>query len=95
MRSLPENRYYWGVIVKILSDELGYEPSKIHEMLKQEFLYEILHLKTRDGILEKKIVKSTTELNTEEAESFYSSVRQWASIELGIWIPEPNEKQTI
>lgn len=91
MRSLPQQKYYFGVIVKIISDELGYSVNQIHEMLKQEFLFEILHIKTKTGIKEKRIVKSTTEITTAEAEQFYSDIRQWASIELGCWIPEPNE----
>lgn len=92
MRSLPQQRYYFGVIIKILSDELGYSPMQIHEMLKEEFLFEILHIRTKDNILQKKIVKSTTEITTAEAEQYYSDIRQWASMELGIWLPEPNEE---
>ncbi|MBU1308800.1 MAG: hypothetical protein KKE30_04610 [Gammaproteobacteria bacterium] len=95
MRSLPQNSYYWGVIVKIISDELGYSPAQIHEMLREEFLYEVLHIKTRDGITQKKIAKSTTEITTTEAEDYYSSIRQWASITLGLWIPEPHEETPI
>lgn len=91
MRSLPQNKYYFKVIVEILSDHLGYTKDQIHELLKEEFLYEILHIKTKDGIKEKKIVRSTTELTTAEAEKFYSDIRQWASLELNCYIPEPNE----
>ena len=92
MRSLPQNAYYWSTLVKIMSDELGYSPMQIHEMFKQEFLFEILHIRTKQGIRQQKIVKSTVELTTSEAEEYYSNIRQWASIELGIFLPEPNEE---
>ncbi len=36
-RSIPMNKYYWGVIVKYLSDHTGYAPEEMHEYLKIEF----------------------------------------------------------
>ena len=91
-RSEPENRYYWGVVVTILRNELG-EHSKyvVHEMLKSMFLKEIHHIETVHGVKEIEAPKSTTELSTAEFEDYLTSIRQWASMELGIFIPEPNE----
>ncbi len=36
-RSDQQNRYYHGVVIKILSDHLGYEPEEMHETLKKHF----------------------------------------------------------
>ena len=69
IRSTPENRYYWGVPIKILSDELGYTRSEIHEVLKAMFLSDVIHLKTKDKIKEVTIVKSTADLKTVENET--------------------------
>ena len=91
MRSLPENRYYFGIIVKILSDELGNSPMEIHELCKQLFLGEIVFIKTQKGVREINVSKSTTELSTIEFEEYLSNIRQWASMELGIYLPLPNE----
>ena len=91
MRSLPELRYYFGVIVKILSDELGYTPNEMHEILKMMFLSELRILKTKQGIKEIRIAGSTGEKTTIEIEDYYSRIREWASIYLGIYIPLPNE----
>src|SRR3990167_7084509 len=88
MRSLPQQKYYFGVIVKILSDELGYTPNETHEVLKTLFLSELKILNTKNGIKEVRISRSTTEINTIEAEDYYSQIRQWASIEMGIFLPE-------
>jgi len=30
----PQNKYYWGVIIALLSQELGYEKEDMHDVLK-------------------------------------------------------------
>lgn len=92
IRTTPENNYYFGVVVKILSDELGYTVMEIHEILKQRFLSEIIFLKTKNGVKEISISKSTTLLKTIEFEEYLSSIREFASMELSIYIPLPNEE---
>jgi len=37
-RSLNQNSYYHGVVVKTLSDFTGYDPEEMHEVLKFKFL---------------------------------------------------------
>jgi hypothetical protein len=37
-------------------------------------------------------IKSTTKLSTVEFEDYMESIRRFASMELSLWIPEPNEK---
>ena len=34
-RTLAENRYYWGVIVSIVAEEIGLTPDEAHELLGQ------------------------------------------------------------
>src|SRR5665213_2364304 len=87
-RSNPQNKYYWGVVVQILSDEIGYTKSEIHEMLKYKFLTSMESIKnTRTGIsylIPKE--KSTTQLDTKEFEEFMTQVREFASMALNIYI---------
>jgi len=98
-RSLEQNAYYHGVCVKILADELGYTPSEMHEALKFEFLRYQRHVKMEKviGGRVKKIDKllwcsrSTTDLSTKEFEDFLGRVRVFSSVDLGIFIPLPNE----
>ena len=92
IRSTPENRYMWGVVIEILSTELGYTKNEIHEILKAMFLSEVKFLKTKEGVSEVRIPRSTTELTTVEFENYLSDIREWSSIELGLFIPEPNEE---
>lgn len=93
-RSNQQNRYYWGVVLKALGDHTGYTPDEIHEFLKQNFLHRnYIRIVTKKGTpLKANIVRSTTDLTTTEFEDFMTKVRQWASLELSCWIPEPNEE---
>ena len=93
-RSNPQNRYYWGVVVSLISDSIGYTRDEVHEMLKHKFLTSMESIKnTRTGIsylIPKE--KSTTQLDTKEWEQFMSEIREWSSMALNIFIPEPNEE---
>lgn len=86
-RSNPQNRYYRGVVVPLLSQETGYTTDEIHEILKYKFLYRQATL----GEKELGYAVSTTELSTAEFEDYLSRIRTWASADLSIFIPEPNE----
>lgn len=82
-RSLKENNYYWGVIIKMISEETGAFPDDVHYELKRMFLKQ-----SGDKI---PVLISTTNLSTTDFEEFLSKVRIWAASELGIMIPQPNE----
>ena len=82
VRSDNQNRYYWGVVINILGNELGNIPSKMHSILGFLFL--------RDGGKYESI-KSTSSLTTTEFEVYLESIRIWALSDLHITIPLPNE----
>lgn len=83
-RSLPQNKYYWGVVIKIIANHTGYTSDETHQELARMFLsYEAGNLK--------RFVKSTTKLNTIDFEDYLDKCRTWASNELNCYIPLPNE----
>jgi hypothetical protein len=89
-RSNPQNRYYWGVIIKILSNETGFFPDEMHEHLKRKFLpVEKVIKQTGERVI---VGSTTTELDTFEGEQYFEQIRIWALSELDILIPEPNEE---
>ena len=88
LRSTSENKYYWGVVLDILSNELGYTKEEMHSVLKNLFLKELIHIKGKEF----ESVKSTAELTTTEFEEYLSDIRVFASKDFSIWIPEPNEE---
>ena len=86
-RSSIQNRYYWGVVVALISDYTGFFKHETHEVLKWMFLKDM-------QVFNGKIYEfstSTTDLTTAEFEEYQSSIRTWASAELNLYIPKPNE----
>jgi hypothetical protein len=82
-RSDKQNRYYFGVICKLLTDHTGYIKKEIHQILGEEFLsYE------KKG---RPFIKSTADLKTGEFEEYMEDCRRWAKVELKCDIPMPNE----
>ena len=79
-RSLSQNKYYWGVIIEILSDCFGYDREEMHEALKFKFLkkHEDTNLVT---------VGSTAKLSTAEFADYIEGIIRWASIEYQVVIP--------
>lgn len=85
-KSNRQNRYYRGVVCKVFSDSTGYTVKEAHGIFQAEFF-----TYTNDQGL--KYIRSTElkEWDTVEWEEKMSELRQWASIERNIYIPEPNE----
>ncbi len=91
-RSDNQNRYYFGVVVKTLADHTGFTKDEMHEVLKHKFLrYWATISGPEDYIEQVEFTKSTTDLNTAEMEQYLENIREWASIQLGCYIPEPGE----
>ncbi len=82
-RSNNENRYYWGVVVKLLSEHTGYSSDEMHDALRMLFL--------RNADRKIPTLRSSTSLTTIEFENYLTEIRQWATQELDCFIPLPNE----
>lgn len=76
-----QRKYYFKIIVSLISGCTGYEKKETHYLLREMFL----------GYNEKDNLISTEDLNTVEKEEYHSEIRRWASKELNCYIPEPNE----
>jgi hypothetical protein len=91
-RSLNQNKYYWGCLIPTINQSLGYQDNEaniIHELLKEMFLGKMIYNKfTRTR---RKIVRSTSDLNTKEMEDYLTTARTYMSGEHNIYIPLPNE----
>ena len=81
-RSNPQNAYYWGVVLKILGDHLGYTPEEMHSAVGMEFL-----TIREEGKLP--YIRSTTDLNTQEFNEFLEVIKIWVAQEFGVYIPDP------
>lgn len=85
-RSDQQNRYYFGVCVKILADHFGYTVEEMHEALKWKFLKV---QSDPDHPIE--TVKSTASLSTVEFMELIAQIQIWAATEFSIVIPDPRE----
>lgn len=86
-RTLPQNAYYHGVVCQLIAEHTGYSIDEVHEVLKQMFLKNTIMI----GNKEYNVPRSTKELDTVQMEEYLKHIREWASNDLGIYIPMPNE----
>lgn len=86
-RTNQQNNYYWGVVLALIYEHTGHSPEELHEAFKLKFL-----TKHADKGLE--FVQSTTDLTTTGMMEYVENVRRFASVELGIVIPDPNTVET-
>jgi len=92
VRSNSDNRYYWGVIVKMVTDSLrehqkDLDPETTHEFLKQKFNPAIIILKDS----EQTVGKTTTKLKQDEFYNYCERIKRWSSEYLEIYIPDKGE----
>ena len=90
-RSNLQNNYYWACIVQPLSEELGYFPNELHDILRAKFLNEWQMIEINNNKIGLNKIQSTTALNTKEFEVYAEQIRIWALTELNIRLMLPNE----
>lgn len=84
-RSCNQNSYYWGVVLKLISDYSGHTEDELHDHFRARFLA------VRTGDFMRWKMHSTTALDTVQMEEYLAKIRQWASETLALYVPEPNE----
>jgi hypothetical protein len=91
-RSSAQNRLYFGVAVKALSDYTGYTKEEIHEFLKIKFLPETVFICDANGevVDQKDIGGSTKFLSKIESSELFERIQMFAA-EAGCDIPNPGE----
>lgn len=88
-RTLTQNSYYFGVVVKTLSEEIGYYPHEIHLILLRLFA------KTGEGTDEHgndyDLVESTSGMDTIRIEKYIDDIKVFFLTDFKIYIPNPGE----
>jgi hypothetical protein len=98
VRTTQQNRYYWGCVVKLITDAFRdagnmVNAEDVHEFLKAEVGRLSQVLVTRDG----EVLRgpgSTAKLTTTEFSNYIEVVKAWAAEVLGLAIPSPDEYMT-
>lgn len=94
-RSNPQNSYYWSVVVQMMKaamNEYGndFSTEETHSFLKAQFNYKEVELLEGHYV---NVPRSTTKLDTTDFQEYVLKIQQFASEMLGIYIPDPNEKE--
>lgn len=92
IRSLEANRYYFGVVLTVLSAHTGYTVDELHEWAKLKFLPKYLALCDGNGEVKGDFVigGTTTRLNRLQFYEFVESIRRFAAEALDVNIPDPD-----
>src|SRR4051812_38837457 len=54
-RSIAANRYYWGVVIKLIAEETGQHSQDIHDDLRDRFLRKtIVYTDKRTGLIKER-----------------------------------------
>lgn len=89
LRTMPQNRYYHGVVVSEIAGFTGEERETIHEFLKAKFL-PMRDVELLDG-QRLAMPASTRLLNVEQFTAYIEECRRWAASFLGLSIPDANQ----
>ena len=84
LRGVQQNKYYWGVVVDILSSEWGYHKEELHELLLAEHSREPQQGKPSR-------IKRSSEMTIAEFCEYVDKIKRWALVDYGIKIPEAGE----
>lgn len=90
-RSPQQNRYYWGVVLRVLADYTGYTAEELHDICRIKFLPKRVALADGNGEVKDDYVLggSTRKLDTETFTVYLEAIRHWAATELDCDIPDP------
>ena len=91
-RTTPENRYFHGVVLQMLSDHTGHSIDEMRDLVKSMFLKDTINLERDGKVFECSIVRGSSGLTTVEFERFMEDIRRWAATYLKLSIPEPKER---
>ncbi|MBK7885165.1 MAG: hypothetical protein IPJ81_16280 [Chitinophagaceae bacterium] len=96
-RSIPQNAYYWGVVVPMVKKGLydaGYDEvttnEDAHEVMKHIHLRKRIVSKQTGDVID--ISNSSAKLSIPEFNIYIEAICKWASEYLGIVIPSPNDQ---
>jgi len=86
-RTLNQNSLYW-LWINCISDETGNDPKELHEYFSDKYLpKETIEI---FGIAKSRPI-STTKLNTVQFTNYMENIEVFASSELGIVLPQPED----
>lgn len=98
LRSNPQNKFYWGVVLPILQEGLKDATGEIRDFNSIHYQIIIPLLAPKRDVVNTDTGQvitehiTSSEMSTSEFMDFMVSIQQWGAEFLGITIPEPNEQ---
>lgn len=90
-RTIDQNKLYWLWLSCIAKDgELGYSAEELHTVFAQKFLGIKAKIIYGEQVLN---IPSTTKLNTSQFAEYLNRIEAFASAELGIILPWPENRR--
>ena len=86
-RTIPQNAYYWGVVLKTISKETGYTSEELHEFFKRIFLKKEIVIGGK--VYETSI--STRKLKKDQFSEYIEKIKGFVFLRLDLVIPEAGE----
>lgn len=90
-RTIDQNAYYFGVVCKMIGDDIGETVDEVHEIFANK--YRIDYFMDKDGIMRFKR-KSTTLDSIQNFWDYVEAICAFCLTELNIYIPSPDECPT-
>ncbi len=83
-RTNQQNKYLWGVVYAIISDNTGYDTEQVHDAMKIKFASK--HLENDLTITER-----TSKMDTGRMTCYIDDIKRWASEFLHCYVPDAGE----
>ena len=80
IRTLPQNKYYWGYVLENISASSGHTKEELHEFCKAKFNRRPIEIKGK--IYD--VPHTTTDLEVGEFQDYIERIKSWAAQELEI-----------
>lgn len=91
MNTLSQNAYLWGVVYKLIAEEIGSDIDSVHEDLKLNFGLKKESVSIITGeVFEVK--RSTTSYDTAEMSNYITKIKNWSITFLNLIIPDANSE---
>jgi hypothetical protein len=88
VRTQPQNAYYFGVVLKTVSDYTGFTKEELHISFKRAFLP--IKREMIGGVMVE-MLTSTKDLDTLRFNEYLEHVARFCAESIGVYIPMPNE----
>lgn len=82
-----QRRYYWKCLIHAIADYTGYTEQETHGRMGFMFLL--------DKTGKTPYVRSSESITAKEREVYHEDIRRFSSVELGLYLPLPNEYEQI